>query len=744
MKFSRLRSWLDRKPTFRLLPVADLSVSENSDFQWQAEGIDPAFKLKKKGCYPQGWYMLSVQLKSDVTRLAAKLYVDYGDGISEEHAINLPLVSGRKLKRICYFHQQPVALRLDPAESKCFFSIDLFSMSKLTARYARRLIDKKLSARSTTALESLVSNIDALAAYNQLFEPCPVAITYPQWQKQCERSYFSQATVSRLRQQLETKPLISVVVATYNTHEPFLRACIESVIQQSYDFWELCIADDCSKDERVREIIREYAEQDDRIKTVYRKTNGHISLASNSALELAKGEYIALLDHDDTLSEHALLMVAAAINNHPGVQLIYSDEDKIDESGRRFEPHFKSEWNRDLFYSHNYITHLSVLNRALVQAVGGFRPSVEGSQDYDLLLRCIARAGNQEIKHIPHILYHWRAIEGSTALSSSAKSYTTESGLKALQDFFAATPLGVQVEKASLSNCYRTVWPLPEPAPLVSLLIPTRDGYELLKQSIDSILSKTTYPHYEIVVINNQSSCAESLRYFEQLQEHGQARVIDYDQPFNYSAINNIGVKEARGSIIGLINNDIEVIAPGWLDEMVRQVSRPDIGCVGAKLLYGDGRIQHGGVVLGIGGVAGHSHKYFSDKSPGYFSRLRLVQNYSAVTAAALVVRKSVYLEVGGLDEAHLKVAFNDVDFCLKVREAGYRNLWTPYAQLYHHESVSRGHEDTPEKKERFRKEVEFMKDKWGNLLHSDPYYSPNLTLEYENFAYRLGQVSAP
>lgn len=737
MKYLDLTGWLNRKPAFRLLPVNHLE-SEGGDFEWRSIGNDPSFKLKSKRRFPVGWYMVTVKLRADCTRLEGKLYLDYGKGIDEAGAVRLPLTSGVTLKRVCYFPERPVSMRFDPAEGPCGFSVETFSMSKLTAGYARQLMLKKINAGRTTTLEPSLPLADILASYNPLFEPCRSTITYPQWQEQHESRHFSEENIARLRGLISSKPLISVVVATYNTSEPFLRACIESVIHQSYDHWELCIADDCSEDKQVQATIREYAGQDHRIKTVFRASNGHISTASNSALRLASGEYIALLDHDDRLAEHALLFMAADINRNPGAKLLYSDEDKIDEKGVRFEPHFKTDWNRDLFYSHNYITHLSVVNRELVMSVGGFRTGVEGSQDYDLLLRCIARAGNREIVHVPHILYHWRAIEGSTALSSNAKDYTTEAGLKALQDFFAVTSLDVKVTKGELSNCYRVIWPLPVPAPMVSLLIPTRNGYELLKQCIDSILAKTTYRHYEILVLNNQTTCKKTLSYFAELKGYGHIRVIDYDHPFNYSAINNFAATHAQGSILGLINNDIEVISPQWLEEMVRQVSRPDIGCVGAKLLYPDARIQHAGVVLGIAGVAGHSHKYFSNRNPGYFSRLRLTQNYSAVTAAALLVRKSVFNEVGGLDEQHLRVAFNDVDFCLKVREAGYRNLWTPYAELYHHESVSRGHEDTPEKQARFKREAEFMKEKWGALLQNDPFYSPNLTLEHENFTYKV------
>ena len=729
--------WLNPVPAFRLLPKSDIEKTQG-EFGWQAVGNDPWFKVKSKKHYPVGWYMLAVKVSSTLTRLNSKLYIDYGDGLSEQEAIVLPLTSGRLLKRICYFSKTPKLIRFDPAEQPCSFSIDSFSMSKLTSSYARKLMLKKLHARKTTDVHEAESLAKVLHAYNNVFLPCKKTLTYPQWQEKHESVIFDAEQIKTELAAMGNKPVISIIMATYNTEPEYLKACLDSVLAQSYSDWELCIADDCSTDDQVRSILNEYAEQDLRIKTVFRTENGHISRASNSALELATGDYVGLLDHDDCLAEHALFYIAKTINDKPEAKIIYTDEDKIDESGVRFEPHFKTDWNRDLLYSHNYITHFSVFDALLIKSVGGFKTGVEGSQDYDLILRCVAKAGNEEIVHIPYILYHWRAIQGSTALSSGEKDYTTEAGYKALKEYFGATNIPVEVKKSKLANTYRVIWPLPKPEPLVSLLIPTRDGYDILKQCIDGILEKTTYQQYEILVLNNQTSCPKTLKYFKQISTHAKIRVVDYDHEFNYSAINNFGASQAKGSIIGLINNDIEVINSDWLGEMVRQVSRPDIGCVGAKLYYPDDRIQHAGVILGIGGVAGHAHKYFSDKNPGYFSRLRLVQNFSAVTAAALLVRKSVFEEVGGLNEADLKVAFNDVDFCLKVRGCGYRNLWTPYARLYHHESISRGQEDNPEKQARFRREVEYMKGKWGEKLNSDPFYSPNLTLEHEDFSYNV------
>jgi GT2 family glycosyltransferase len=444
-----------------------------------------------------------------------------------------------------------------------------------------------------------------------------------------------------------------------------------------------------------------------------------------------------LLDHDDKLSINALYEVALKIQEHPLAEIIYSDEDKISERGTRTEPHFKSDWNPDLFYSQNYICHLCVIRHATVKKIGGFREGVEGSQDHDLLLRCIPYIDQSQIIHISKILYHWRVHPASTAHAPDGKSYTSQAGLKAITDYLKDhLPEATTVEQGMQANTYRVRWKIPEPAPLVSLIIPTRDQVKYLAKSVASILKKSDYQNYEIIIIDNGSVEDNTLKYFQQIQkEDARVKIISYNEPFNYSAINNFGVRQASSDIIGLINNDIEVISREWLTEMVSHVMRPEIGCVGSKLYYSDGRIQHGGVILGIGGVAGHAHKYYEGSHPGYFTRLQLIQNLSAVTGACLLLRKEVFKIVGGLNEENLKVAFNDVDLCLKVQEAGYRNLWTPYAELYHHESTSRGLENTPEKIERFNSEVEYMIDKWSARLQYDPYYSRNLTKTTEDFS---------
>ena len=534
------------------------------------------------------------------------------------------------------------------------------------------------------------------------------------------------------------QPLISIVMPTYNTDEKFLRLCIESVLDQSYSNWELCIADDASSDLQVIKVLEEYQTKDKRIKVVCRKKNGHISASTNSALDLVSGEWLALLDHDDELPLHALAYVVKAINDSPNVELIYSDEDKIDDQGNRLSAHFKSDWNLDLLYSQNYVSHLGVYKTNIVKKIGGFRVGYEGSQDYDLLLRYSREIDHTNIIHIPKVLYHWRMVEGSTALDSDEKSYTTEAGIKALKDHFAALDKNVTVERGMADNIYKVNWPFVNAEgnePLVSLIIPTYNGYEITKQAIESILSKTTYRNFEILLVDNNSNDPTSLEYFEKINQHEKVTLLRYPYPFNYSAINNFAVKHAKGEILGLINNDIEVINSEWLSEMVSHAQREDIGCVGAMLYYPNETIQHAGVIIGLGGVACHSHKGFKRNHPGYFRRLQSVQNYSAVTAACLLVRKDIFNEVNGLNELALTIAFNDVDFCLKVQAAGYRNLWTPYAELYHHESISRGTEDNPEKIARFNKEIQYMLAHWKTDKISDFAYNPNLTIYHENFS---------
>lgn len=531
----------------------------------------------------------------------------------------------------------------------------------------------------------------------------------------------------------QTRPVISIVMPVYNPDLQWLDEAIKSVTSQLYPHWELCIADDCSTKKGVRQFLERQAAADPRIKIVLRKVNGHISEASNSAIGLATGKWMALLDQDDLLSEDALYYIAKTINKFPDCALIYSDEDKI-EDGLRRDPYFKPDWNPDLLRSQNMISHLGVYRLERVRAIGGFRKGYEGAQDHDLVLRFTEGLKTSEIKHVTRVLYHWRSHAESTAQSGGNKSYASFAGQRALVDHLERLGLAGDIEILP-TGMYRVKYEIPDFAPKVNLIIPTRNGFELISQCIDSILEKTTYPNYDIMVVDNNSDDQRTLDYLKSLQGNDRVKIIHDHHPFNYSAINNRAVELADGEYIGLINNDIEVISPNWLDEMMGIAIQREVGVVGARLWYPNDTLQHGGVILGIHGVAGHAHKMMPKGAHGYFGRGEVIQTMSAVTAACIVVRKSTFEMVRGLDADNLKIAFNDVDFCLKVREAGFRNVWTPYAELYHHESASRGYEDTPEKMDRFRSEVHFMMEKWKDHLPFDPAYNPNLTLISDDFS---------
>ena len=526
---------------------------------------------------------------------------------------------------------------------------------------------------------------------------------------------------------LSYRPLISVVMPVYNTPEKWLAKAIDSVRRQLYPFWELCIADDRSPEGHVREILSRYERLDPRIKVCFREKNGHISEASNSAVELATGEFVALLDHDDELAIHALYAVALELQSHPEADLLYSDEDKLDEEGVRFAPYFKPQWNPDLLLGQNFISHLGVYRREVLKKAGGFRVGCEGCQDWDLALRISEQIPASHIRHVPGVLYHWRAIEGSTARAVEEKDYIVEAARRVIRDHCERTGKDAEILPVRGSHS-RVRHRLPE-TPLVSIVIPTHNQLKLLRQGIEALRSKTTYPNYELVVVDNRSDDPAALAYLEDLERRGAARVLRYPHPFNYSAINNFAVAHAAGELVCLMNNDMEVITPDWLEEMASQALRPGIGAVGAMLYYPDDTIQHAGVILGLGGVAGHLFSRMPRHTDGYFNRARLVQNFTAVTAACLVVRRSTYQQVGGFNE-RLKVAFNDVDFCLKLHTGGWRNLWTPHAEFYHHESASRGLEDTAEKHQRFVGEVEYMQEHWQAMIADDPAYNLNLWLE--------------
>jgi GT2 family glycosyltransferase len=528
-------------------------------------------------------------------------------------------------------------------------------------------------------------------------------------------------------QRFGTKPLISIIMPTYETSRHALRETIESVLRQLYPNWELCIADDASKGAHVREIVAGFAREDSRIKCTFRQTNGHIAEASNTALELAAGEYVALLDQGDVLSEHALYLVAEAIQKNPAADVFYSDKDKLDAKGRRSDPHFKPDWSSELFFGQNYLNHLTVYKRSVLEKAGGFRAEYEGSQDYDLALRIMALTGGPVV-HIPHVLYHRRIFHRATKMSSKNMETAVRSAGRALREYFAGLGSNVTIKEV-LGAYHRVVRPDPAKWPKVSVIVPTRDHLDVLKIVVDGLRTKTDYPELEIVIADNDSSEPATLDFLRSVQAQG-IRVIECRGEFNYSDINNKAIGASSGDLLLLLNNDISMLDDGWLKEMVRYLSDPAIAVVGPKLLYPDGTLQHAGVVIGLGGVAGHRYVGRQGNETGRFGRLALAQDVSCVTGACLLIRRSVYLEVGGLDAENLPVAFNDVDLCLRVQRAGYRIIWTPFAVLIHHESKSRGSDLHGLKLARFQREIGYMQSTWKNRLQADPFHNPNLSLQ--------------
>jgi GT2 family glycosyltransferase len=558
---------------------------------------------------------------------------------------------------------------------------------------------------------------------------------YRRWAKRYDRlSAEDLRQIHEATERLTYRPLISVLMPVYNTDQRWLKAAIQSVRDQLYSNWELCIADDASPDAKVGRILRDFQAKDSRIRVDVRAVNGHISAASNSALRLAAGEFVALADHDDVLPAHALLAVVHELNRHPEADIVYSDEDRLDESGRRYDPYFKPDFNVELFRGQNFISHLGVYRTDLVRRVGGFREGFEGSQDYDLAWRIVEQSDSTRIRHIPHVLYHWRAIEGSAALGTKEKTYAHGAARRAVEDHLVRTGLRATCEPAMNATYHQRVrYALPQPAPRVTIIIPTRDRVDLLSRCVGSLTGRSTYPSYDIVIVDNGSTAPETCAYFDQLRRDERISILRIDEPFNFSRLNNRAAAGARGDLLCFLNNDTEVISADWLEEMASLACQNHVGAVGAMLYYPNNLIQHAGVILGLGGVASHAFKGLGRTTGGDHARAALTQAMSAVTAACLVVRRSVFTEAGGFDET-LAIAYNDVDLCLRLRARGLENIWTPFAELYHYESVSRG-DDISSGRPGFQKESRLMDERWGELLKADPYFNPNLSLQRTDFA---------
>lgn len=529
-------------------------------------------------------------------------------------------------------------------------------------------------------------------------------------------------------------PKISVVVPLYKTPEKYLLSLVESFKKQTYSNWELCLSDGSGADSPLKSVLERLQAEDTRIKVISNDTSLRISENTNAAISIATGDYIAFADHDDELAPHALFECVKALEKDNSIDVIYSDEDKMSmDSKRFFEPHFKPDFNIDLLCTVNYICHLFVVKKELLEQVGGLRPEYDGAQDYDFIFRCVENAKN--IHHIPKILYHWRCHEDSTAENPESKLYAFEAGVRAIKSHYERIGVPVEISKGEFLGLYRTKF-IRSYDPLISIIIPNKDHTDDLKRCIDSIEAKSTYKNYEYIVIENNSTEEKTFQFYKDLEaSNPKVKVVYWDGPFNYSAINNYGIKYASGEYYLLLNNDTEIINEDCIEELLGYCMRKDVGAVGARLYYDDDTIQHAGVVIGFGGIAGHCFVQQPRGFTGYCHRIICAQDYSAVTAACMMVSKEAFEKVHGLSE-ELAVAFNDIDFCMKLREAGYLIVYNPYAELYHYESKSRGQEDTPEKIARFQREIATFEERWPDILkNGDPFYNPNLTLDSQDFS---------
>lgn len=655
---------------------------------------------------------------------------------------------------IVHFNRQPaVELRVSATETATnevlrieFARIDsLVARAILVGRFLSELISSgdsparevakdlkvftKMAARETRKVTSQAKDIVLGVTPINLAEPPQSPMSdYEKWFFVHNGSSLEiKRRARKLSDSFPIRSKFSIVLPVYKSNEVFLREAVASVRRQIYTNWELIIVNDGSGDARLSDLLVELAKEEYRIRIVERPDNGGISEATNDGIGVATGDFVAFLDHDDILCEDALFWFADVVNRNNEVSVIYSDHDNYSESGHIKDHCFKPDWNPLLFLAQNYINHFVAVRRELALATP-LRTEFNGSQDYDFLLRITAQVEDDLIVHIPRILYHWRILEGSVALDSSEKSYAIPAARKAVQRYLDEQFPGAMAEGEFIFN--RVRFPIPSPAPSVAIVIPTRDGVELLKESIGTLVKVTTYPNYRIIVIDNQSSDPETLKYLSELESAGRIEIFSYDKPFSFSDMHNELIAKLDDELILMLNNDTSIIEGEWLTEMVSLISKFKIAAVGARLLYPDGTIQHGGVLVGLGGGAGHYGLNLDQRDPGYFGRLKLAHNVTAVTAACLLIRRDVYNEVNGMNTAQLGVAFNDVDLCLRINEAGYRVAWTPYASLVHHESKSRGDDGADRRKtNRLMGEISFLRARWETEIQDDPHYNPNLEI---------------
>lgn len=734
----------------RLRPSASVYPLDSSLRIWRAATSDPFFHVVPYRCgYPAGWMLVKTRLHRTSNDYRLRIYYDLGKGMFEANTLALPVSAKGHVYELVQFPKGIRALRWDPMESvgdfvqhpifisRAWLPTRLFLqlLRVLTALIRADKRDKEAAGLTWKRMATDLNGAYSAAGKIRNFVP---RFDYDKWIARNESgTQYSEKHIRAFMNRLQKPPRISIAIPAFKCDPKHLSVSIQSVIEQFADNWELIIATNQEQEMFLHENPTVPRCVSDRIRISSADMEDGETNMLNNMLDIATGEFFTILKPGDWLAPQALYFASAAINQTPSLQLLYSDEDEADEKGRRHNPYFKTDWAYDTLLSTNYVERMLLCRTSLLKRVNGFRELSPDSRGYDLVLRCLKFVDAKHIAHLSRVLYHARRSADGSLENRRALGEISVSEINSLKDYFLTTgKTHLTVENGLAENTFRVRYPLPAPKPLVSLLIPTRDRVDILEPCIRSIQKLTNYSHLEILIIDNASVEEGTFEFFERVkQDDNRVKVLRYDHAFNYSAINNFGVSRANGEIIGLINNDVEVISPNWLDEMVSHAVRPEVGCVGAKLYYSNNTIQHAGVIIGLGGVAGHAHRNYVGSAKGYFNRLLITQNFSAVTGACMVLRKENYLQVGGLDEDNLSIAFNDVDLCLKLKVAGYSVVWTPFAELYHHESVSRGSDCSPESVARFNKELSFMKEKWGTDKCVDEFYSQWLTHDAEDFS---------
>jgi len=748
----KLKALSEISKQLRAVDCVDVKMLPNGDLQ--SISTDPwiVFEWADGACPTAPYALLTIEIDQIDQRVPTigQVYADVGEGFSERYSARFSFASG-KVFVVLVGPVRIERIRFDPAQSAVAVSRPRITVTPLEGPAEVKGLVKQ-QGRSDAEVDRLFGLLGLFDDEDGVkFKRGPVSPVisldaevggfdlghdYLYWlslnANPSKKDYLRMAEMER---EFSVRPRFSFVMPTYNTPVKLLRECIDSLLAQTYSNFEICIADDNSPDHAVIQTLKEYAKKDSRVKYVARKHNGHISAASNSALELASGDYVVLVDHDDIIPDYSLFVIAYYINIYPHADVLFSDEDKITETGERIYPYFKSCFNKYLMYGHNMVSHLGVYRRSLLVDIGGFRLGLEGSQDYDLLLRCFERSDSSRIIHIPHVLYNWRIIPGSTAMSADQKSYAVVAAQNAINGHFERENLPFRSVDGFAPGC-TGIRPSRTFNTRVSIIIPTRNGLDVLKPCVESIFAHDC-ENIEVIIVDNGSDDQATLRYLTELGTRRDLKIINDPSEFNFSRINNLASREASGEILCFLNNDTEVISSDWLNRARAFLSLEEVGMVGARLLFPDGTLQHFGIALGMGDhrIAGVPYLGMDASHPGYFGKARLLQEVSAVTAACMFVRKKDFDEVGGFEE-DLRVAYNDIDLCLKIRALDRKILVDPDITLTHKESRTRGSDKHGARAFRLAEEAAWMRQRWGNELDNDPYYSPNLDLDRVDFAY--------